>query len=189
MSLFKGISGDLSNADIGWIKDKSASFEYGYKLAAEKLSDGFEKLDTRSKDSLIFPIVFLYRQYIEITLKGIITELDSFLQNDRQDKLLERHKLLNLWDEAEKLYRQFIKKNSIELVFTPAKSSKERCVIKDFNKLDEDSFCFRYATDKRGNETLPSVDYISLNNFKSQISIVIEYMDNITETLAHARDI
>ena len=94
-----------------------------------------------------------------------------------------------MWDEAEKLYRQFIKKNSIELVFTPAKSSKERCVIKDFNKLDEDSFCFRYATDKRGNETLPSVDYISLNNFKSQISIVIEYMDNITETLAHARDI
>lgn len=189
MSLFQGIKKDLTNADIGWRKDKAPAFEYGYRLAAEKLATGFEKLDTRSKDTLIFPIIFLYRQHIELALKGIIMELDHLLGNARKDKILESHKILNLWDEVEKLYSQFISKNSLHLIFTPLKSTKERAVIIDFNKLDEDSFSFRYATDKQGNELLSSVDYISLNNFQIQISIVLQYLDNVMETISHAHDI
>lgn len=189
MNLFRGVKKDLSNADIGWVKDKSPAFEYGYKLAAERLACGFENLDTSSKDSLIFPIIFLYRQHIELALKGIIIKLDHCLNNNRNDKILEHHKLLSLWDEAEKLYRQFIETCSITLVFTAEKSIKERAVIIDFNKLDEDSFAFSYATDKRGNGTLTGVDYISLNNFKSQISVVLNYIDNVIETLDHASNI
>ena len=75
MSLFKDIVKDLSNADIGWMNDKASFYEYGYLLAAEKLSVDYEKLHVQEKDSLIFPIIFLYRQHIELSLKGIIREL------------------------------------------------------------------------------------------------------------------
>ena len=71
-------------------------------------------------------------------------------------------------------------------MFTEEIATQERNTIKDFNKLDEDSFCFRYSTDTKGNDTLNGIDYISLNNFQSQISIVIMHIDNIKETLAHA---
>ena len=188
MNLFKGIKKDLSNADIGWMNDKSHAYEYGYKLAAEKLSEGYENLDTRAKDSLIFPIVFLYRQHIELSLKSIIRELDFKLGNNRQDQILKRHKVLNLWDESEKLYNQFLQDNPISLIFTKSKATKERSIICDFNKLDEDSFSFRYSTDTRGQETLDGIEYISLNNFQSQISIVIERIEKIIETLSHAVD-
>jgi len=188
MNLFKGIKKDLTNANIGWMNDKSHAYEYGYKLAAEKLSEGYENLDTRAKDSLIFPIVFLYRQHIELSLKSIIRDLDFKLGNNRTDKVLDRHKVLNLWDESEKLYNQFIQKNSISLVFTKPGAKKERNIVNDFNKLDEDSFCFRYSTNTEGENTLNGIDYISLNNFQSQISIVIERIEQIIETLAHAID-
>jgi len=188
MSLFKGIKHDFSNADIGWNSNKAPAYEYGYKLAAEKLAVGFEDLGTRDKDSLIFPIIFLYRQHIELSLKSIIRELDFNLGNNRQNNILGRHKLLDLWDESEKLYNQYIQQNFIGLIFTGSSTTKERVVVKDFNKLDEDSFSFRYSTDKNGTDNLESVDYISLNHFQSNISIVIKHIENIHETLAHASE-
>jgi dephospho-CoA kinase len=93
--------------------------------------------------------------------------------------------MLNLWDEAEKLYNQYLQDNSISLIFTKPKATTERSIIKDFNKLDEDSFSFRYSIDTSGQETLKNIDYINLNNFKHQISIVIERIENIIETISH----
>ncbi len=186
MNIFKGIIQDPSNADIGWMNNKSPAYEYGYKLAAQKLSKGFELLDSRDKDSLIFPIIFLYRQHIELSLKSLIRELDLMLNHNRQDKILGRHKLLPLWDECEKQYNEYIQQNSISLIFTSTKTTKERSIINEFDKLDEDSFSFRYSTDKNGTDNLKNVDFISLNNFQEHINTVNEHIDNVIETLSHA---
>jgi hypothetical protein len=186
MSLFKGIKKDPTNADLGWISDKSSAYISGYKLAAEKLSEGYEHLDTQAKDSLIFPIIFLYRQHIELSLKSIIRELEIKLNNNREPEELEHHKLLNLWDESEKLYNQFLQDNSVSLVFTKPEATKERSIVNDFNMVDKNSFSFRYSTNKDNTKSLGGIDYISLNNFQTQISIVIERIENIIETLSHS---
>ncbi|NQZ51526.1 MAG: hypothetical protein HRT95_15550, partial [Moritella sp.] len=102
----------------------------------------------------------------------------------RHDKILAQHKLLPLWDAAIKQYDSFIKANNITLVFTST-SSKERIIVNQFNQIDEDSFSFRYASDKKGNETLEGVEYISVNNFKNQIELVVTYIDQMIETLCH----
>lgn len=186
MNLFKGIKKDSTNADLGWISDKSSAYIRGYKLAAEKLSKGYEHLDTQDKDALIFPIIFLYRQHIELSLKSIIRELEIKLNNNRKPKELNHHKLLRLWDESEKLYSQFLQDNSVGLVFTKPEATKERSIINDFNKVDEQSFSFRYSTNKDNIKTLENIDYISLNNFQTQVSIVIERIEKIIETLSHS---
>lgn len=58
-------------------------------------------------------------------------------------------------------------------------------VIKEFSHYDDRSFAFRYATDKSGNRLLDDVDYISLNNFKTEIEVVLKVIDNLTETISH----
>lgn len=188
MNLFQGLVKDLSNADIGWMNDKSPFYENGYRMAAEKLAVDYEKLQVQEKDSLIFPIIFLYRQHIELSLKRIIRQMDLKLGFNRTDKILERHKLLDLWDEANKCYSNFIQKDSISLVFTNSSVTKERDIVNDFNKFDEDSFSFRYSTDKKGNDNLEGIDYISLNNFQAQISLVLGHIEKVIETIAHTDD-
>ena len=188
MNLFKGVVKDLSSVNINWINDKSPIYVNGYRMAAEKLSIDYEKLQTQEKDSLIFPIIFLYRQHIELALKGIIRQLDVELGFNRKDKILVRHKLLKLWDEANDCYNNFIQKNSTTLVFTTSSVTKERAVVKCFNNIDEDSFSFRYSTDTKGNDNLKGINYISLNNFQMKILPVIDHIDKMIETLAHSID-
>ncbi len=180
--LFEGITKDLSNADIGWRYDKSPFYTEGYKTAARELSTDYEKRDTKEKDSLVFPIIFLYRQYIELTLKDLIREIDLKFNFQRNDDILEKHTLLPLWDEAIKQYEKYISVNNIYPVFTdPIKN--ERLIVNQFNQIDGGSFSFRYAKDKQGNDSLKDIDYISVNNFKSQIETVVIYLEKMNETL------
>jgi len=182
--LFEGIVKDLSNADIGWMNTKNPFYMEGYKKAARELSDRFECRRPEEKVSLIFPIIFLYRQYIELTLKNLLKQIDCKLANERTDKILERHKLLPLWDETISQYDKFIYVNNIALVFTSLRTN-ERDIINHFNQVDEDSFSFRYAYDKKGNDNLEKIDYISVNNFRAQIELVIKYLEDMIETLSH----
>lgn len=186
MELFKGIKRDRTNADIGWMISKASSYEYGYLKAAQILSEGYEKHHVIDKDSLIFPIIFLYRQYIELSLKSIIRNLDEKLKNTGKSKILERHKLLDLWDEMIRLYTLYLSQNHLQYIFISPPLNKEREVIKEFHKVDEDSFSFRYSTGKDGNELLKDITYISLNHFQNQISILIDAIDKISETLMHS---
>jgi len=182
--LFEGIRGDKTNADIGWMSSKSPFYNSGYLLAAEELVKGFDERPTNEKDSLVFPIVFLYRQHIELTLKDIIGTIDRKLSETEKRKALERHKLLNLWDLAITQYETFISNRNISLVFTE-KIKKERDIVKQFNQTDEDSFSFRFATDKKGKNLLEGIDYISIKNFREQIALVLSYLDKMNETISH----
>lgn len=182
--LFVGIVKDQTNADIGWMNNKSPFYNEGYKSAARELTINYANRPVNEKDTLVFPIVFLYRQYIELTLKDLIRELDNKLGYTRTDNILAQHKLLPLWDTAIKQYNSFIKTKNISLIFTST-SNKERLIVNQFNQIDEDSFSFRYASDKKGNETLECVEYISVNNFKNQIELVVTYIEKMIETLCH----
>jgi hypothetical protein len=180
--LFQGIPNDSSNVDIGWIRNKAPFYNEGYKTAARELSTDYEKRDTRESSTLIFPIIFLYRHYIELTLKDLIKEIDSELNFQRNDKILGKHTLLPLWDEAINQYEKHILENNITPVFTsPIK--EERSIVKQFNKVDIGSFSFRYPTDKEGNDCLKEFNYVNVNNFKAQIEIVITYLDRMIATL------
>lgn len=186
--LFEGISRDPTNANIGWINDRSPLYSEGYKIAARELTQDYGNRLTTEKDTLAFPIIFLYRQYIELTLKDLIRELDNELGHTRDDKILTFHKLLPLWDEAIQLYEKFIKSNGITLIFTSGlKSEKSRLIVNQFNEIDENSFSFRYATDKEGNKNLEELNYISVDNFKFQVELVVTYIENMIETICHAK--
>jgi hypothetical protein len=184
--LFQGIPKD-SNVDIGWIRNKAPFYSEGYKTAARELSTDYEKRDIKESATLIFPIIFLYRHYIELTLKDLIKEIDSKLNFQRNDKILDKHTLLPLWKEAINQYEKYILENNVLVFTSPIK--EERSIVKQFNKVDIGSFSFRYPTDKEGNDCLKEFNYgnsnnhISVDNFKAQIEIVITYLDRMIDTM------
>ncbi len=59
------------NACLNMYHDPSELYVVGYKEAADSLVDSIAN-QKGSADSLIFPIVFLYRHYIEIRLKSLL---------------------------------------------------------------------------------------------------------------------
>lgn len=185
MSLFKGVKGDSTNADIGWRIEKAAAYESGYLTAAEILYDVYDGLTILEKDTTIFPIIFLYRQHIELSLKKIIRTLSSKPQCNATTKLLNGHLILNLWDKAIELYVNYFNENKSPFGMPLSDFDKERKLIIEFNTVDNGSFSFRYSTDKNGNELLEDIEYISLKNFRNEILKVVEILIKIQEELAH----
>jgi hypothetical protein len=107
MSIFKGIEKDESNACLNWRSDSLPLYISGYKTAADKLLNlDFKELSVQEIDTLVFPIIFLYRQYIELELKYIIRETNILL-NKKAD-FPPHHGLLDLWDRADILYIRLV---------------------------------------------------------------------------------
>ena len=57
--------------------------------------------DRRDLNFLIFPILFLYRQYLELSLKGLIKDAEDLLGLEREAPT--QHHLDRLWDCAKLL--------------------------------------------------------------------------------------
>jgi hypothetical protein len=71
--LFDAGSDWWHNACVGWSRDQWMGYAEGYKLAADLLVQ--HVVDTRSKqDFLVYPIVFLYRQALEVALKHLLLQ-------------------------------------------------------------------------------------------------------------------
>ena len=114
----------------------------GYKTAADELVD-----KRFLEDLLVFPVVFCYRQYLELVLKTIFkiySKLDfiAFLKR-------VGHDLQKLFDEVSPFLQSSCKLSQNEIDFIKA-------VIDDFCLIDPDSFSFRYPYTKRNVSTLDS---------------------------------
>lgn len=111
--------------------------------------------DTFGIDRLIYPLVTLYRQGIELYLKHFCTEIPPLLEKAVQVKL--NHRLEELWPVARELLAEIVDneesfREHAEWVDT---------IIRDFVEVDPDGTVFRYPTDKQG---VPHLQDMSLIN-------------------------
>lgn len=133
--------GDTSyTAKIGWqLGFSQEMYNFGYidsfKTAADEL---VEKL---MPDLNVYPIMFSYRQFIELSLKNICYK---YLSQDEYIKFMKKssHNLVSIWEEAKKHLSTYEKFDERHLKFI------EKLVL-DINSLDPASFNFRYPQDKK----------------------------------------
>jgi hypothetical protein len=91
---------------------------------------------------LIYPIVFCYRQFIELSIKGQISDYCTKLQKETS--------VSHNTHDLKKLLKAYIDMCGDN---TPWSYEDIRTVIsciKQFNKIDPKSFTFRYPADKNG---------------------------------------
>ncbi|ENO3978292.1 hypothetical protein ACBI01_002436 [Aeromonas veronii] len=172
---------------MNWSHDTIGLYIDGYKFAADKLVHHVVKCGTE-QDILVFPISFLYRQYIELQLKHIIREARTFLEEGVS--FPEHHRIDELWNTANSLMIKIIKghDNSITGCITKTDIKIIKTIITEFVKIDPDSFSFRYPKDKKGNNNLTDIQYINLRKLHDQMNELKKRLDKYCLCISILRD-
>jgi hypothetical protein len=139
----------------------------GYRDAANILVD--EALADRViRYSLIYPIVFCYRQYIELSLKDLIGSYGPRVGIPRPGNI---HSLKTLLKAYRKTLREYHINDPLR-----ADINVSKCIL-EFDRLDPSSFTFRYATGSDGRPYPISMEAINLERLRDTMEGVGNYFD------------
>jgi len=165
----------MSNACLNF-GDPEVGYVDGFRKAAD-LAVEHVLLTRNDQDHLVYPVVFGYRQYLELRLKGLLRDASCLLDKvTPSPKLLGNHKLSPLWNELHPL---------LETIFGNDQSEQRRLIgerIEEFSEMDPDSFSFRYATTKTGSQSLPRdlwhINLARLRTVMGKIALILDGADN-----------
>jgi len=149
----------------GWDWDLYAT---GYKDAADILVSHIQD-NNRHHDTMIYPIVFLYRQYLELAIKNLIRQVRRL--QDVTEPFPKIHRIDELWCICHRLLSQIAPGDSEEELKHITR------LIEEFSTVDPTSMAFRYPEDKGGSPSLPGITHINLRIVKEvigKISVIIE---------------
>ena len=164
-------------------------YSMGYKRAADV------SIENAGRDShfLIYPIVFSYRQYIELRLKQIIVQGNCILDNSRvipeyvcskvtnvrgkAKTYYQIHKLDPLWNEAKETFIRLFPDSSPDELDAP------ECCIKQFSEIDRESYKYRYPVDTRGRSVYSSCETVSLKELKDVMNKLSFFLDGTCECI------
>lgn len=170
------------NACLNYLPDDWELYAIGYKQAADVLVE-YIKACQSHQDSLVFPIVFLYRQYLELRLKQLIKDGNHLL--DRAEDFEDTHDLEKLWGDCKSVLEGIEPK--------PEKKELDAIdnLISQFCKVDPGFFSFRYSVTKKDQKTkerarsLPTdLKHINLRNLKEVMSKISNFLDGASDMIS-----
>jgi hypothetical protein len=164
-----------SNAVLNGQRDNLSLYAVGYKRAGEMLVEAVVK-SRKDYDSLVFPIVFVYRQYLELRLKQLIRDSERLL--DDTSGFPTTHKIAELW----KLCRPLLNQEELYVGDQVLDAIEE--LITEFADVDEDSYAFRYPTDTKNNPSLPDLSYVNLLNLAEVIKKMAHFLEALSWQLS-----
>ena len=111
----------------------------GYKRAADLMID--RASDRNERDYLVCPIIFNYRQFIELSLKYLIA---TYGRKVGVDPIWNDHDLTNLWSAHELILEKYGTTDPDEADPVVAE------IVAEFAKIDPRSYSHRYPVDTKG---------------------------------------
>lgn len=156
-----------------WISNPANNFylySEGYKLAGDLVYNGM-KNNSKNNNLLIYPLVFNYRQHIELCIKELIILGYKKLKINKD--FLEIHDLEELWLQLKNDILLNID-NEIENRFI---DNVEKLLI-EFNSIDN-ACAFRFPIKRKrdNHEKALEIDTIDFENFKIVIDKILYYLD------------
>ncbi|MBI4167123.1 MAG: hypothetical protein HY508_15465 [Acidobacteria bacterium] len=146
-------------------------FLLGYKRAGDILVEGLER-GYKSPDLLIFPVLFLYRHYIELALKHVVYLGDQLKVTT--PKIRKVHDLAALWRECRKVLEQ-IDQGDLSQQFDATET-----LLVEFTSLDPWSFVTRYPEQAR---IFPEGSVPNKVNLK-HVSVIVGRISNLLDGAA-----
>ncbi len=176
------------NACINWTLDSSGLYCEGYFDGASRLVSDL-KQNNMGIDSLVYPIAFLYRQYLELKLKYMIR--DSRLLLGEKGSFPTHHKISDLWGTVNGNILKVIKNVDPNLANHIPKSELEMVqgLIDDFSEYDPDSMAFRYPTGKGGDKHLDGLKYVNLELLETKMLELKELLNKFDMAIDFLRDL
>jgi hypothetical protein len=158
-----------NNACVGFSAEQWHGYKEGYKRAADQLVASVAETG-RNQDYLIYPIVFLYRHAIELSLKHLIIVGSKLL--DEEPGKIGDHPLIPLWQKSRPLIERVWPegpKEDLEAI---------EAVLEQFEARDRRSTAFRYPVDKSGQPSQMKNEQISIRNFSEVSTRVLALLES-----------
>lgn len=133
----------------------------GYRVAADRLVE--HALAERSdRDFLIYPILFLYRQFLELALKEVI-KYALMLSDETPAQPGNHHRLERLWNQVEELMPK-VSDGSLEEHVAVIRNA-----VQQFESLDPTSQLFRYPEKNDGRPVQYPVERVNLPTLRAEM--------------------
>jgi hypothetical protein len=163
-----------TNACLNYM-DTSVTYIRAYQQAADTLIDHIEATGNH-QDTLVLPIIYLFRHYLELLLKSIITKMRDVLDlKAPTDNDLMTHDLGDLWNWAKPLIA--------DLGDDPASIRDEikdgNSVFAEFQRFDKKAETFRFAGSRTGKPHLPEFRLINIRIFRDECSRIAEFLEGV----------
>jgi hypothetical protein len=172
-----------NNACLNFLSEGWTLYSFAYKEAGDIIAK--HVISERSlQDALVYPLLFLYRQYLELEMKDLIQQTRRLL--DINEPFPKSHRIDELWAICRKLIGEVSPGDDGEALKEVGR------LIEEFTQVDPLSMAFRYPEDKDGNPSLPGMSYINLRNVSeviNKISVLLEGAGTmVREYLSYKRD-
>ena len=167
---------------FGWGSEQTQFYGYikGYKDAADLLiKNAINSKDVSVLDTSVFPVLFLYRQFIELSLKQAIIVFSEGDRNSVAKKIIKiSHDLSDAWIEYESIMTKSMNATERETLLVVGK------YISDFHEIDKGSFNFRYPITKKLELVFGSDKRINLRLLKGIIDEISNYFNGSLDYMA-----
>jgi hypothetical protein len=177
--------GPAGNADLNARIDYPSSDQWrfyadGYKLCAD-VAIGHVRDTGEDKNLLVFPIVFNYRQYLELSIKDLILQAQA---NDDTAKmeLTATHDLMRLWMQLRPHIRRF--------GWDDETLEGAEHLLREFARVDSTSYVFRYpaSADYWTPSDKPRVKQVDLGRLQERIAEVARIFEIASGGWRHSLD-
>jgi hypothetical protein len=167
------------NSCLGWSKDRPTSRIMGYREAADLIFRSLSE-DRGGRDTLVYPLVFMWRHAIELQLKNIVERGQIVLGEPATYP--KHHGLEETWKMAIKVIGALQEEDQGEI-------ENVTNVIEELCALDPDSTGFRYHEKKNGQPTLHGApELLPLGSIHEALAGVSSYLDCVDTCLEQAID-
>ena len=176
--------------DNAWIKPWGSDWNVlaqGYAVGALILANWVLKTHW-FQDPLVYPVLFLFRHYLELRLKGLV-ELVRLLQRDERPAP-SSHSLKEVVSELDRSLPEVPGWDPVD----PAWEAVKTCVM-DLQQMDPKGEVFRYHRNTRGEaihvkhpqspEGQATVSYVNLRALSSLMQKVSNFLDATRDWLEH----
>lgn len=173
-------------AHFGWGDVETQFYGYmeGYKVAADNLIEyATNSENIKILDTFVFPICFLYRQYLELAMKNIFLKYSGVSEDEKRTVIRNvSHNLTKIWIKIVPIISEEItneEKIDINIVAD---------YIRQFSDLDISSFSFRYPINKELNLLFYKEQCLDLINLRERMNELYNFFEGCDGKLDSLRD-
>jgi len=169
--------GDIGSQFYGYIE--------GYKNAADTIvKTALENKNIKELDTCIFPVSFLYRQYLELVMKHVfLTHSEENFDQKKKWINAVSHDLKKIWGDLVPILKKGRTPDEIEFI-----STVEDYIIQ-FHKIDTSSFAFRYPITKGFEEVHDKEKRINLKNLMLRMDELYNFFDAVEMQLDYEKQV
>ena len=166
---------------IACIQDISfGSYAMGYLDACNIILEKMESDRSFISDTCVFPIIYIFRQFLEIKLKQIILiglkGKGAYVKKENLAKTYG-HDIVKSWNDAKKCIKSYWHSSQDEIIDIVEKN------VYGLQNVFSDSkgMVFRYPIDYNGNSSFKKDFHLDLKQIKSSIEKIASFLDGCTE--------